>query len=119
MEPQLLREIEATLFPGRLLRPVGDDGVADELSHGAPAGPDFSVAEVDRFRRRNRVPGPDGIPNRVCSVVHAIRPAMVVQILPKKRYVHWAVESGTTRAYPQAGQTGETVVIVLAAVPDR
>lgn len=82
MEPQLLREVVATLFPGRPQQPAGEEQAAGGAEQRAPAGADFSSAEVnaavDRFRRRTRAPGPDGIPSRVWGVVHAARPAMLV-----------------------------------------
>ena len=82
MEPQLLREVVTSLFPDRPQRPVGEDGQAGDDGGGLPAGREFSKAEVDaaveRFRRRNRAPGPDGIPSRVWGVIHAARPAKLV-----------------------------------------
>jgi len=82
MEPQLLREVVTTLFPNRSSGPVGETEAADNEEHGAAGVADFSLAEIDaavgRFRRRNRAPGPDGIPSRVWGVVHAARPATLV-----------------------------------------
>ena len=82
MEPQLLREVVTSLFPDRPPRPAGEDGQADDAGRGVPVGKEFSKAEVDaavdRFRRRNRAPGPDGIPSRVWGVIHAARPAKLV-----------------------------------------
>ncbi|KAL4082299.1 hypothetical protein QTP88_030085 [Uroleucon formosanum] len=93
------RPEEAPGAPG-----YGDDGTADDPRHrrralpprdgdGEPADlagarsedvTEFSVEEVSaavsRFGSRCRAPGPDGIPSRVWSVVHAVSPGRLVGV---------------------------------------
>jgi len=74
MDPQAVRDIAAVLFS------QGDrDGVpADLVGVQSENVPEFSLEEVTaavgRFGSRCRASGPDGIPSRVWSIVHAVNP---------------------------------------------
>lgn len=115
----------ATLFPDRPLRLVGEDGVADVVGHDASVNPDLSVVEedaaVNRFRRSTRAPAGRYSKSSMVRHPHRETGSMAggrsVQLLPKKFYR--AVEGGVTSVHPEAGQTGGTAVIVLAAVLAR
>ncbi|KAL4141335.1 hypothetical protein QTP88_003990 [Uroleucon formosanum] len=78
MEPQTIRDIAAVLFP----QGDGDGEPADLAGARSEDVTEFSVEEVSaavsRFGSRCRAPGPDGIPSRVWSVVHAVSPGRLV-----------------------------------------
>ncbi|KAL4147788.1 hypothetical protein QTP88_002137 [Uroleucon formosanum] len=80
MEPQTIRDIAAVLFP----QGDGDGEPADLAGARSEDVTEFSVEEVSaavsRFGSRCRAPGPDGIPSRVWSVVHAVSPGRLVDV---------------------------------------
>ncbi|KAL4084097.1 hypothetical protein QTP88_029413 [Uroleucon formosanum] len=80
MEPQTIRDIAAVLFP----QGDGDGEPADLAGARSEDVTEFSVEEVSaavsRFGSRCRAPGPDGIPSRVWSVVHAVSPGRLVGV---------------------------------------
>lgn len=76
LEHQVLAEVVDGLFPQH---PPLDIAQTDE--DGSLVMEDFTQEEVDaavdRFRRRNKAPGPDCIPSKMWGAIHAVCPSLL------------------------------------------
>lgn len=76
MEPSMVRRIADGLFPTfQPLNPIHEQDTSETMV------PLFSQNEVDlainRVKRRNSAPGPDGITTRILSAIHKIDPVLL------------------------------------------
>jgi len=77
MEHQTLETVISTLFPPHEHRPVSPTTPAESIVEFTQEEVD---AVVDRAKRKNKVPGPDGITSRILAAVHKANPRTLVEL---------------------------------------
>lgn len=77
MERQTLETVISTLFPSHESRPVGPTSPAESIVEFTTEEVD---AVVDRAKRKNKAPGPDGITSRILAAVHKANPRTLVEL---------------------------------------
>jgi hypothetical protein len=99
MEHQTLETVISTLFPPHECRPCRPTTPAESIVEFTPVEVD---AVVDRAKRKNKAPGPDGITSRILAAVHKVNPRTLLELFNN------CLKSGT---FPSEWKTSRVVLL--------